>query len=70
MQYAGDVNLGQADKAADLGLAQVAEVPKRNDAPLPAVERVRRGGHHRTREAQVVDRFAERDRRVEVVLER
>ena len=57
---------GQAHQPADLGLAEVAEVSERDDAPLPAVEGVRRRGDHRTCEAQLVDRLVERDRSVEV----
>ena len=60
------MHLRDADNAADLGLAEIAEIPERDDAPLAAVEGVRGQWYHRTCEAELVDLLVERDGVVEV----
>jgi hypothetical protein len=38
LEQAAHLDLRQADHSADLGLAQIAEVPQRDDEPFTAIE--------------------------------
>src|SRR6185503_2897382 len=69
-EHARDVHLRQADGLADLRLREVEEVAQRDDAPLALPERLRRGGDERTRDAEVVQLVADRERVRQVALER
>ncbi len=63
------MHLRDADDPPNLGLAKVAEIAERDDVPLATIKGMGGRGNHGPREALLIERLAERQRIVQLVLE-